>query len=162
MLGDQIAIVRPRQPQRDVGLAPFQTDVANVGGHFNVEARKFVGKRRKPRDEESLRQSRRTADAHKALRLVIRAAAAERGGCAFHFGCCRKHAGARRRQHVAVGAAFDEFFIQGALKRRDPPCDGGVIDAKRPRGRRQTAVPGQCHEDADILPIELCANLISH
>ena len=70
--------------------------------------------------------------------------------------------GAGRGQYIAFGTALDELLAQALLQRMEPPRDRRVVDREHPGSGGQAAVPCERHECPDILPVELCAFLISH
>src|ERR1700754_603019 len=58
-LRDDIAVLGAAEANGDIGFPPFKAHVANIRGDLDVEGGMLSSERGQPRDQETLRQSRR-------------------------------------------------------------------------------------------------------
>lgn len=79
-----------------------------------------------------------------------------------HITCRLQGMRPRQRQGIAVRAAFDEFLAKRVLQSAEAARNGRMVDRQHPRGSRQAATARQRQEYPDVLPVEVCAFLISH
>ncbi|GLU31208.1 hypothetical protein Busp01_10500 [Trinickia caryophylli] len=159
---DDVAILRAAQPQGDVGFAPLEADRTNVGRNIEIECGMLGRQLREPGAQKTLREARQRIDSHEARRAAIAPVAHEPRGSRLHLACRAEHAGTARREHISVRPALHELFPERALERLNAPRYGRMGNGDCARRARQAAVPGQRDENADVFPIESCANLISH
>jgi hypothetical protein len=160
--GDDIAILGTSQAHSDIRLAPLETGRAETGRDVDNKAGLLPRQPCKPRHEKSLRQAGRRVDANEPARAIIRAAAPHGCGCGFHIGCGNQRPRSGGGQDVTIGPPFDEPFAKSGLQRLNTARYRCVIDKQGARCGGQAAVPCQGGEDADVLPIQPCAFLISH
>jgi hypothetical protein len=93
---------------------------------------------------------------------VIRAAPAQDRRGRLHILGRGKRPIAGGGQDVAIRPALDQSFAERPFQRRDTPRHRRMIDGKRTSRAGKAAMARQRDENANILPIGTCANLLSH
>ena len=76
-------------------------------------------------------------------------------GRVFHRAHRLQHPRPVRGDVVAAGRALEDGEAKPLLERRDPPQDGGVVDAQAPGRPRQRPLARNREDEADIVPIHL-------
>jgi hypothetical protein len=131
---DQFRLLRPRQPQRHVGLATVQRSYPLFPDQFDPDARvslvqpkqlrrdQYIGERRRRTDRDFSAQARSsglhgTSDGERRF---------------FHRNRRRRNALAVVGQLIAARPAIDQFQPGIGLERGDAAGDGGVIDPEHP------------------------------
>ena len=94
--------------------------------------------------------------AHDALKLRIASADLPLDPQGFDLDalCLAQDIVARQRQRVAVWGSVEKPCPKIGLQRREPTTHGRLCNPQIFRGRRQAAAPGDCQEEAEVIPIK--------
>ncbi len=156
LLDDEALAGRLHEADEDVGFALGQADQMTFGHEFNQHARLAFNEFDETFRNKPGADAFHGHDPNAAGRGHVLGAEGLRyvAGFLFYPLRDRKQTVALLGQHEAVGFPVEQFDRQVFLEFGDAAADGGVIDAKTPRGRRQPALSCQFEEEDQVVPVK--------
>lgn len=148
-------VLEATRPQRDVGLASSEVEVACVGEELDDQPRVLLEQRRHQRREHARDEPLGRRDAHGATDAFILATHVSLGrdGVVLHPLSVFDELGSRTRQNETVRASVKEHGPQSTLERCDASADRRLRDGELAGRGGEGAVPRDHQHEAEIVPV---------
>src|SRR3569623_1533899 len=146
-----------RDPEREVGRAPYEIDIAHGRDHLERDLGELLAQRDRERREHRLRDARRCGDPDRALRRSLAAlgGALGSGGRVRHLTRGLEQALAEARSHGAIDPALEQWLAELRLELREAAARGRLGHPQRACGAAQAPAFGDREDELEVAPLHM-------